>query len=266
MKAPSSKYDICSYLVLDGLSIECTPSGNEVYFTPDIDIHKNFSMSSATSSIYAETGARAINHLNTFSAEEEEEEENVLMSFSICSTNEEEDVEERGHDVVKETIADIDADNADKDVLERTESNYLPGRYQRPRDSFERSKNILNEPVITNQPQPQPQMGKQQSSRPILNVITSLVPPTKTGFSKNQTNSDQWTDENRRTHNIAITCDPRSPHIPRELDPRSPRPFAELCPNSQHVYALNGKNGEGVRNNTPHFITKGDGVSKRWLN
>ncbi|KAL7486903.1 hypothetical protein ACHAW6_012508 [Cyclotella cf. meneghiniana] len=263
MTTPSFKYDSFNYLVIDGLSIECTPSGNEVYFTPDIDIHKNLSMSSATSSVHAQTGARAIKHLNTFSVEEEEEAENVFMNFSICSTNEEENVDERCHDLVKETIIEIHDDNTVTKDIGSTDSNYLPGRYQRPRDSFERSSNTSNQLVIAEQPQSKPQ--EHHPSRPVLNVITSLLPPSTTGIATNENDDNQWPDENRRAPNISSPCDPRCPYIPKELDPRSPRPFAELRPNSQQIYALNVKRGDGVRSIKTQFTMKIDGISKKWV-
>jgi hypothetical protein len=164
---------------------------------------------------------------------------------------------------VKETINGIDDGNTDTDDISCTESNYLPGRYQRPRDSFEKSNNTSNQLGITERPQSK--LQKQQPSRPILNVITSLVPPTNIGVSTNENDDNQWPDENRQTHNISSPCDPRCPHIPKELDPRSPRPFAELRPNSQQIYPLNVKKGDGVRSNKPHFINKVDAISKKWV-
>jgi hypothetical protein len=79
-----------NYVMLEGLSIEMAASEFEVYLTPDIDINKNLSMESVTSSIRGETGAPMVKHLHTFSQEETDEEID-LSNLSICTTEEERD-------------------------------------------------------------------------------------------------------------------------------------------------------------------------------
>jgi hypothetical protein len=178
----SKNTDLKDLLLLDGLSIEATLTETEVYLTPDIDIHKNLSMNSVSSSIYANTGAPIVNHLNTFSIEEEAEEESDLLNFSICSTKEEEESEvvHLMNEYGREKSDDL-GDNED------TENNYLPGRYQRPRDSFGISQNVGNASNVLKQKQPHTNrqhpievQKKQPPIQPILNIKTSIVSPTDT--------------------------------------------------------------------------------------
>lgn len=117
MSSSLDNSDNVMFDLFEGLSIEMTTSGNEVFFTPDIDIDKDVSMADATSSMDGETGAPVVKHLSTFSREEAER----LDMFPY-------------------------------DENEHTENACPAGHHQ---------------PQVKNQ-------------RQILNVITSIVPPTDT--------------------------------------------------------------------------------------
>jgi hypothetical protein len=129
-----------NYVILEGLSIEMAASEFEVYLTPDIDINKNLSMESATSSIRGETGAPMVKHLHTFSQEDTEEDID-LSNLSICTTEDERDedvknkIQVRGNDTSKTDSPDHDAED--------TENNSPPrATYRRPQDSFSRKEQV----------------------------------------------------------------------------------------------------------------------------
>jgi hypothetical protein len=228
--ATSSPPDNSDYVVLDGLSIEMKSTSFEVYFTPDIDIPKNFSHGSATSSIHGETGAPIVKHLHTFSQEESEMGEVDLFNFSICSTNDEEEKEDEKLEKRTDTTdGKLTAENANE---EDTENTCPPGRYRRPRDSFGQ----------------QPQAKNQHQ---ILNIVTSFVPPTNTHdeqillkeldstsprvLGELSINSPQNVGEkNVQTLKVKVSSINTKDVvvIPKELDPRSPRVLGEMCINS----------------------------------
>lgn len=183
----------------------------EVYLTPDIDIKKNMSMDSATSSVHAETGAPAVKHLHTFSQEGEENEDIDLSNLSICSTDDEVEVTPMHEKDAKTT-------NAFYSEEEDTE-NCPPGRYRRPRDSF----------------------GKCQEPAQNQRKMTTSVPPTKIDERElilkefyhhsspvsPQTVSSAKKGRRLNVEVIAIDANDDDISIPNELDPRSPRVLDE---------------------------------------
>lgn len=212
----SSSADNSNYIILEGLSIEVTDSGNEVFFTPDIHINKNLSMTSVASSIYGDTGAPDIKHLHTFSREESEKDEIDLSNLSICSTEEEEpmkrDINTNNHHVAH--VFDFD----EEDI----ENNDPSSRYRRQRDSFRKpSANFKNQ-------------------HEIMNVVRSIVPPIDTHVNELvQKELDPRSPRSRvlgdlcvnspQNANVETERDVAKVHlfsadvvIPKELDPRSP--------------------------------------------
>lgn len=172
----SSSLDTSDYVLFEGLSIEMTASGNEVFFTPDIEIDKEVSMANATSSMDGETGAPVVKHLSTFSREEAEK-------LDMFPYDENEDTE-----------------------------NACPSGHRQPQ--------------VTNQ-------------RQILNVITSIVPPTDTKDPRSprervlgelSMNSPQNALQEKKKNGLKVQAvppihtvnDDDDVIIPSWLDPRSP--------------------------------------------
>lgn len=135
-----------NYVMLEGLSIEMAASEFEVYLTPDIDINKNLSMESVTSSIRGETGAPMVKHLHTFSQEETDEEID-LSNLSICTTEEERDEDVKNKIRIRRNDTS-NTDSPDQDE-EDTENNSPPRTtYRRQQDSFSRKEQVQNQRQI----------------------------------------------------------------------------------------------------------------------
>jgi hypothetical protein len=170
-----------NYVILEGLSIEMTPSGNEVFFTPDIDITTNSSIDSATSSVYGETGAPVVKHLYTFSEEERDEDEIDLFNFSISSTKEEEERTTEARNVMKGVLA------TNKEVGHDMENNCLPGQYRRPLNPFGKitsvappsttsNKGVIRKDIDQNSPRV---LGEQSINSPLNSIKVLSTKVTK---------------------------------------------------------------------------------------
>ncbi|KAL7506025.1 hypothetical protein ACHAXN_003389 [Cyclotella atomus] len=225
----STMPDNSSYVILEGLSIEMATSEFEVFITPDIDISKNMSTESATSSIRGETGAPMVKHLHTFSQEEEEID---LSTLSICSTEEEQDEDVKNK--MKPQTEGNSTNSTDVEHDEEDTENNCPsgGRYRRPLDSFSKKEQVQNQ-------------------RQLLSIITALVPPTDTdnkdvnpsaldprnpqSSCKASSISPFHAMKEKKGKGLCInvnTTDNTDVIIPKELDPRSPRILGELHINS----------------------------------